>query len=155
MIPWLSALKWLLQPKNALIVALALCVVGMAVALFFKVAALARATKHEATLATENVLYAETVAGMKANIEAIKKAAGKVQVIERNTHEVREVVRMVPHDVPIGGNCDTQDATKLREAAAGIVDYFNAPGLYPKGSGEAGTTLLPEANKTSTGEAGN
>jgi len=127
MIPW----TWFLNPKNMILVALA-CVLtlGAGYILMQKI----ELTKNKAsieTLTQRNLVLDVQVEAYKKNIEDIKALKQRERIIEKKTATIREIVKEVPVDRPVGGvDCGTpqdKDALeKIRKAVVATTDYFNS-----------------------------
>ena len=151
--PWVSFLKWILQPKNALLSLLVVVALVLALTYLFKAQALTEAQTRITNLNGQIQVYSAQNDMLRANIESIKKQAAKVQVIEKKTHTIREIVNQLPGKDCTNENSETKK--KFQQAAVAIIDYFNAGRLPSETNSEAGSKILPsssEAGPIGTGQ---
>lgn len=142
---------WYLNPKNIGLIALSVLLLGLSIVYLFQRTAVTELEGQNRQLVTDNLIQVATISGLNQNIKAIEKHQARVQIVENNTQTVREIVRLVKPDIPLGGNCNDitpAEKQKIQDAVGAAVTLFNT-GVYSKiGDSAAAKEVLPPPSGT-------
>jgi len=130
---------WYLNPKNILLVVLAVAVLSLGITFAFQKAHIANLKTEKAMIEADYNIQSATIAGLQNNLRDIQKLQGRLQVINDNTARIRAIVIR-----PGGTNEDYIKDANL------ISDYFNNGMLDKAGGNSIGSKILSFTGKTDT-----
>jgi 7-keto-8-aminopelargonate synthetase-like enzyme len=142
---------WYLNPKNIIMLIMSIAIIGIGATYLFQRSTIESMEADNKRLISDNLIQSATISAQNRNIKAIEAHQQRVQVIENNTQTVREIIREIKPDIPLGGNCNDvypEDKQQIQDAVAAAVTLFNT-GVYTRpGDHPSGKEILPAAGGT-------
>ena len=131
---------WYLNPKNMMLMILAVAVVALGMTFAFQRASITSLKAERDKLEADYNIQTATIARLNQNVKDAQKLQGRLQTINDNTARIRASV------VHSGGTNE-----EMLNAANRISDYFNNNGMLDKASSDStDSKVLPGAGKADT-----
>ena len=141
---------WYLNPKNILLMIMAVLLIGLTTMYLLHRNTIIKLEGQNQQLVSDNLVKTAIIQDQEKNLKAIGEHQKRVQVIEKNTHTVREIIREIKPDIQLGGcnNATSEEKQKIQDAVAAAITLF-ATGMYSKtGDNSSTKESMPTSNRT-------